>query len=503
MAVIQNHQVPLHNPGKLFINGEWSLPAHGRQIEVICPATEEIYVRVAAADENDINRAVAAARTAFDRGPWPRMSHAERATYLAAMSAELVKRAADVATVWPNEMGILHSMAEKYAGGVPSIFKYYASLAPRYPFVETHRTFSGAKNGFLVREPVGVVGAIIPWNGPISLSAVKIAPALLAGCTVVLKASPEAPSHALIMAEIAETVRLPPGVLNVVTADRVASEALVRHPGIDKIAFTGSSATGKSIAAILGSRMARYTMELGGKSAAIVLDDYDTEKAAKTIRGNATDMTGQVCASLTRMIVTKSRHDSLVEALASEFSKVIVGDPFDPATHMGPLASRRQRDTVERYIAKGKEDGFWLAVGGGRPAHLSRGFFVEPTVFGNVDNRATIAQEEIFGPVVVVVAAESDEQAIDMANDSPYGLNASVFTNDVDRAWAVARRLRCGTVGHNALRVDFTIAFGGFKQSGVGREGGLEGLRPYLETKTVLLDGLPSDHTPDAPKANA
>jgi len=504
MATVENHLAPpLRSPGKFFINGEWTAPSHGRQIEVISPATEEVYMRVAAADEKDMNQAVAAARTAFDRGPWPRLSHNERAAYLTAISAELAKRTADVAKVWPNEMGILYSMAEMYAGGIPGIYKYYAGLATRYPFVEEHRTFSGARNGFLVREPVGVVGAIIPWNGPVALIAMKIAPALLAGCTVVLKASPEAPGHALIMAEIAEAVKLPPGVLNVVTADRVASEALVRHPGIDKIAFTGSSATGKSIATILGSRMGRYTLELGGKSAAIVLDDYDIEQAAKTIRGNATDMTGQVCASLTRMIVSRSRHDSLVDALSSEFSKVIVGDPFDPQTHMGPLASRRQRDTVERYIAKGKEDGFRLAAGGGRPGHLPKGFFVEPTVFGNVDNRSTIAQEEIFGPVVVVIPTESDEQAVEMANDSVYGLNASVFTNDIERAWAVARRLRTGTVGHNALRVDFSIAFGGFKQSGVGREGGLEGLRPYLETKTVLLDGIPSAIKSGAPKANA
>jgi acyl-CoA reductase-like NAD-dependent aldehyde dehydrogenase len=499
----QQGAAPLRSPGKLFIDGQWVPPSTDRQIEVISPATEEVYVRVAAADETDINRAVTAARTAFDRGPWPRMSHVERATYLTAISQELTKRSADVASIWPNEMGIIHSMAQMYAGGMPGLYQYYAGLATRYPFEEEHRTFSGAKNGFLVREPVGVVGAIIPWNGPIALIAVKIAPALLAGCTVVLKASPEAPGHALIMAEIAEAVKLPPGVLNVVTADRVASEALVRHPGIDKIAFTGSSATGKSIAAILGGRMARYTLELGGKSAAIVLDDYDIETAAKTIRGNATDMTGQVCASLTRMVVSKSRHDKLVDALSSEFSKVIVGDPFDSATQMGPLATRRQRDIVERYIAKGRADGFRVATGGGRPSHLSRGFYVEPTVFGNVDNRSSIAQEEIFGPVVVVISTDSDQQAVDIANDSPYGLNASVFTNDVDRAWSVARRLRTGTVGHNALRVDFSIAFGGFKQSGVGREGGLEGLRPYLETKTVLLDGVPSHRTPNSPKANA
>jgi betaine-aldehyde dehydrogenase len=238
--------------------------------------------------------------------------------------------------------------------------------------------------------------------------------------------------------------------------------------------------------------MARYTLELGGKSAAIVLDDYDLETAARTIAANAGDMTGQVCASLTRMVVTKKRHDRFLEALSDSFSAIVVGDPFDPNSRMGPLATRRQRDIVERYIAKGKEAGFKLATGGGRPAHLSRGFYVEPTVFGNVDNSSAIAREEIFGPVLVVVPADSEEQAIQIANDSPYGLNATVFTNDVDRAYSVARSLRSGTVGHNALRLDFSIAFGGFKQSGVGREGGIEGLRPYLETKTVLLDGVPS-----------
>lgn len=494
---------PLKHPGMLFIDGRWADPSTDRRIDVIAPATEEVYVRVAAAEEADINSAVAAARNAFDRGPWPRMSHAERAQYLLAICEELGKRAGDIAAIWPNEMGIVYSMAQGYAGGVAGVYKYYAGLAARYPFEEEHRTFSGAKHGFLVREPVGVVGAIIPWNGPVALIAMKVAPALLAGCTVVVKASPEAPGHALVMAEIAEAVKLPRGVLNVVTADRAASEALVRHPGVDKVAFTGSSATGKNIAAILGARMARYTLELGGKSPAIVLDDYDVETAAKTIAGNATDMTGQVCASLTRVLVTRSRHDRLLEAMSAAFSKIVVGDPFEPATQMGPLVSGRQRDIVERYIAKGKEEGFTVAAGGGRPRHLTRGFFVEPTVFGHVDNRATIAREEIFGPVVVIIPAESDEQAVDIANDTPYGLNASVFTHDIDRAYAVARRLRSGTVGHNALRVDFSIAFGGFKQSGIGREGGLEGLRPYLETKTVLLDGMPSHRKADSPKANA
>ena len=254
-------EVPFSHPRQFYINGAWVAPSSEATIDVISPATEQTYVRVAAAQPLDIDRAVVAARKAFDHGPWPRMSHAERAAYLSAIGDELARRAPDVARVWPNEMGILYSMAQGYAGGVGGLYKYYAGLAKSYPFEEEHRTFSGAKLGLLVREPVGVVGAIIPWNGPIALIAFKVAPALLAGCTVVIKASPEAPGHALIMAEIAEAVKLPPGVLNVVTADREASETLVRHPGIDKIAFTGSSATGQQIASVLGARMARYTLE--------------------------------------------------------------------------------------------------------------------------------------------------------------------------------------------------------------------------------------------------
>ncbi|MET0984287.1 MAG: aldehyde dehydrogenase [Steroidobacteraceae bacterium] len=484
--------VPLQRPDKLYINGEWVAPLSAQQIQVIRPATEELYMRVAEAGEADINCAVAAAREAFDRGPWPRMSHAERAAYLNAMAQKIKERVGDISRIWPNEMGMVYSLAQLYSSAVSGVYKYYASLAKTFAFEEEHRTYSGAKVGLLVREPVGVVGAIIPWNGPIMLIAYKIAPALLAGCTVVIKASPEAPGHALLMAEIAEAVGLPPGVVNVVTADRVASEALVRNPGIDKISFTGSSAVGKHIASIMGARMGRYTLELGGKSAAIVLDDYDVETAAKSIALNACDMTGQVCAALTRIVVPKSRHDQLVEALSGSFSSVKVGDPFDASVQMGPLASRRQRERVEGLIAKGQEEGGRLIVGGKRPRHLDRGFFIEPTVFANVNNKATIAQEEIFGPVLSVIQVESEAQAIEIANDSPYGLNGAVFTNDVDRAYAVARQLRTGTVGHNAWRMDLGIAFGGFKQSGVGREGGVEGLLPYLETKTLLLDGMPS-----------
>jgi aldehyde dehydrogenase (NAD+) len=310
----------------------------------------------------------------------------------------------------------------------------------------------------------------------------------------VLKSSPEAPGEGYIVAAAAEAAGLPPGVLNVVTADREVSELLVRDPRVDKITFTGSTAAGRRIASICGERIARCTLELGGKSAAVILDDMDLEAAARTLAGAECFLSGQVCSSLTRIVVTRRRHDELVDALAGAFSQIRVGDPFDGATQMGPLVASRQRDRVEGYIARGIADGARLATGGGRPKDLERGWFVEPTVFGNVDNSSAIAQEEIFGPVLSVIPAEDEADAVAVANDTIYGLNASVFTNDIDRARQVAGQLRSGTVGHNAFRTDFGVAFGGFKQSGIGREGGTEGLLPFLETKTVILEGRPAGY---------
>jgi len=337
-----------------------------------------------------------------------------------------------------------------------------------------------------------VVGAIIPWNVPLGILCAALPAALIAGCTVIVKSSPEAPGEGLLFAEVAEAVGLPPGVVNVVTADREVSELLVRDHRVDKIIFTGSTATGRRIGSICGERIARCTLELGGKSAAVILDDADITTAAQYLAAAELPMTGQMCSSLTRIVVPSAKHDEFVEVLASSFAGVRVGDPYDPATQMGPLASERQRDRVESYIAKGGAEGAVLAIGGGRPKHLERGWFVEPTVFGNVDNRSTIAQEEIFGPVLSVIPADDEEQAIEIANDTIYGLNAAVFTNDSDRARQVAGRLQSGTVGQNGFKTDFGIAFGGFKQSGIGREGGTEGLLSFLETKTIVLDDAPA-----------
>jgi aldehyde dehydrogenase (NAD+) len=479
---------PVHNPDRLFIGGEWVRPSSDATFDVIDATTERPFLGIAEAKEADMRRAIGAAKAAFDDGPWRRMRHAERAEYLRAIAQGCRDRAEDIAQVYPRQSGILYSHARGTGASTAKRFEFYADLAETYAFEATVQPAAG-DFGLLVREPVGVVGAIIPWNSPLGLIVVKVAPALLAGCTVVLKLAPEAPGEGYVLAEIAEAAGLPPGVLNVVTADREVSELLVRDPRVDKISFTGSTAAGRRIASLCGERIARCTLELGGKSAAIVLDDMELDVAATTLAAAECRLTGQQCSSLTRVVVSRSRHDELVDALTSRFAQVRVGDPFEADSQMGPLAMQRQRDKVESYIARGLTEGATLATGGGRPKDLDRGWYVEPTIFANVDQSATIAQEEIFGPVLSVIPADDERQAIDIANDTIYGLNASVFTNDTGKALAVARELRTGTVGHNAYRHDYTVAAGGFKQSGIGREGGVEGLLPYLETKLVVLEG--------------
>ena len=473
---------------KLYIGGEWVAPASDGKIDVISPMTEEVIFTVAEARDADMDRAVAAARAAFDDGPWPRLSHAERAEYLTRFGAALKARGEELGHAWTNQIGVLNAMTRFVGMGAGATFDRYAAMASTFEFEEKHTPLDGKGRGLLVREPVGVVAAIVPWNSPLGLSCGKTAPALLAGCTVILKASPETPIEAYIMAEIADEIGLPPGVFNVVTAHREASEHLIRNPAVDKVSFTGSAVAGRKVASILGERMARYTMELGGKSAAIVLDDFDTEEAVQSLTGSICIMSGQVCAALTRIIVPRHRHDEFAESFASAMKALKPGDPYDPTSSFGPLAMERQRERVEGYIAKGVDEGAKLMAGGGRPAGFNRGYYFEPTLFANVDNRMTIAQEEIFGPVLSLIPADSDEDAIRIANDSIYGLNGAVMTHDNERAYQVARQVRTGNISQARMRADLSIAFGGFKQSGVGREGGREGLMPYLESKTMLLD---------------
>jgi aldehyde dehydrogenase (NAD+) len=484
---------PISHADRFYIGGQWVAPSSDATIKVVDSDTEQVFLTVAEAQAADIDRAVTAAREAFDSGPWRWLSHQERAGYLRALGAELSKRTEVIGEIWPREAGVLARIARFAGVGAEKTFSAYAALADTFPFEEPVRPSRG-EFGLLVREPVGVVGAIIPWNGPTGLISNKVAPALLAGCTVILKSSPEAPGEGYLLAEAAEAAGLPAGVINVVTADREVSELLVRDPRVDKITFTGSTAAGRRIASLCGERIARCTLELGGKSAAVVLDDADIQAAAETLSAAECMMSGQVCSSLTRIVVPRARHDQMLEALAATFGRVQVGDPFSEQTQMGPLAAERQRTRVEGYIAKGIADGATLAAGGGRPRGLDRGWYVEPTVFGNVDNSSVIAQEEIFGPVLSVIPARDEDDAVRIANDTSYGLNASVFTRDINRARQVADRLRSGTVGHNAMVTDFGVSFGGYKQSGIGREGVREGLPYFLETKFMVLDGPPAGY---------
>jgi aldehyde dehydrogenase (NAD+) len=481
--------VTIRHPDKIFIGGAWVAGHSGRSIDLISPNTEQVVGRVAEADEADMDAAVAAAREAFDAGPWPHMAPAERVAAFRRMVAILAERVPELAKAWTAQMGGLASFAGPMHGGSVATLAQIADYAEAFQFVEKRAT-TGAAVGLVVHEPVGVVAAIAPWNGPFGIMANKVAYALLTGCTVIMKPSPETPLEAYIIAEAAEAAGLPAGIVNLVCGHREASDHLVCNPGVDKVSFTGSTLAGKRIAQVCGERIARYTLELGGKSAAIIADDFPTEAAAQLLTGTLNMMSGQVCAMLSRAIVPRKRHDELADAIAREMKKVVIGHSDDLTTQLGPLAMKRQLDRVEMYIEEGKKTAD-LVTGGGRPAHLNQGYFIEPTLFANVDNQSRIAQEEIFGPVLALIPCEDEEDAIRIANESSYGLNGSVLTADANRAYRIGRAVRTGGFGQNGLRMDFGLPFGGFKQSGVGREGGPEGLWGYVETKTMLLDAMP------------
>jgi aldehyde dehydrogenase (NAD+) len=482
--------VHVRHPNCVYVDGRWLAPEVPRWIEVVSPDTEQVVARVAEGGGAEIDAAVAAARRAFDKGPWPRLPAAERAVALRKLAERLRPREPELAAAWTAQIGALASMAGGMAASGTRRLETLAALTERFAF-ESRVESPAAPVAMVVREPVGVVAAICPWNGPYPIMAAKVGAALAAGCTVVMKPSPETPLEAYIIAEAADDIDLPPGVLNLVCADREGSDRLVCHPDVDKVSFTGSTAVGRRIAGVCAERMARCTLELGGKSAAIVLDDYPIEAAGKTLARTITLLSGQICAMLSRVIVSRNRHDQLAEAVAREMTTIRVGRSDDPAAEMGPIAMRRQLARVEGYIAAGKAEGAELLAGGGRPAHLNEGFFLEPTLFAGVDNASTIAREEIFGPVLSLIPCDGEEDAVRIANESDYGLNGAVFTHDPQAAYRVARALRAGNVAQNAMRLDLDLPFGGFKQSGLGREGGEEGFMSYLETKTLLLETAP------------
>ncbi|MFF1553015.1 aldehyde dehydrogenase [Rhodococcus erythropolis] len=477
---------------KLFIGGQWVKPNSDRKIEVISPSTENPVARVAEGVEADIDAAVSAARQAFDKGPWPRMAVEERVAILRGLSDALAAHQADAANLISAEMGSPITLSTKMQSMAPRLMlDAFLDLAPHYPWHESRRSATG--NALVTREPVGVVAAIVPWNAPLLITMIKLAPALLAGCTMVLKPSPETPLDAYLLGHLLEKAGLPEGVVNIVPAQREASEHLVRHRDVDKVSFTGSTAAGRRIASICGQNIKRVTLELGGKSAAILLEDADLDAAVAAVRAVSLRNSGQVCSNKTRIVVARSRRDELHERLVELIESMPVGDPFDPSTEIGPMASAIHRDRVERYIAEGKASGASLLVGGGRPTGLDCGWYVDPTIFIDVDPDARIAQEEIFGPVLTVHTFDTEGEAIDIANNSDYGLNGSVFSTDSDRALSVARHIRTGTVEINGAPVGFTAPIGGFKNSGIGREAGLEGFDAYVEIKSYGLSSSLSD----------
>jgi aldehyde dehydrogenase (NAD+) len=479
---------------RLFIGGEWVSPATNATIPVVSPHTEEVIARVPEGREADVDRAVAAAREAFDHGPWPRMRPGERADQMAVLLSELQARADDMAVTITREMGCPISFS--HMGQVMAtnmVLDYYTRLAREYPFEQIR---SGMLGPCLVRrEPVGVAGCIVPWNVPFFVTILKLGPALAAGATVVLKPAPETPLDAVLLADAIRAAGLPPGVVNIVPAGREVGEHLVRHAGVDKIAFTGSTAAGRRIASICGEQLKRATLELGGKSAAIVLDDADLPMAIAGLMPGALMNNGQACVAQTRILASHTRYHEVCEAVVEAVRAWSVGDPMDPTTMCGPLVAARQRDRVESYIKIGRDEGAKVACGGGRPTGFPTGWYVEPTVFVDVDNRMRIAREEIFGPVLAVIPYDDEADALRIANDSDYGLSGSVWTADVDHGLEVARRVRTGTYTVNGFAMEFGAPFGGFKCSGVGRELGPEGLEAYLESKQI---NLPMGYEPRA-----
>jgi aldehyde dehydrogenase (NAD+) len=477
---------------ELFIGGSWTPAADHQSLVVHSPADGQTVGRVPMASADDVNAAVASARVAFDDGPWPRMSMAERAGYLDSLGKALAPFADELDRLVPLESGIpalFHSGSSGF-----SLIDFYAELGRNYPVEELRPGRPGVTGPAIIRQaPGGVVAGLVPWNGPVMQILMKLAPALLAGCPVIIKTAPETPLSSFLIAEAIEAVGLPTGVVSILPGDKDTGVALTVHPGVDRVSFTGSTAAGAQIAATCGADLRRCNLELGGKSAAILLDDVDLDVGLPTALTFGLFFNGEACSALTRVLVPVSRYDEIVERTVAHVSQLVVGDPLDPETFIGPMISERQRDIVEHYIRLGREEGARLVCGGGRPEGLDRGWYVEPTVFADVDNRMQIAREEVFGPLLALIPYDGVDQAVALANDSDLGLAGAVFTADEEAGVAVARRLRTGHVGVNCQGQDWTFPFGGFKRSGMGREMGIEGLELYMELQTVGLasgDGI-------------
>ena len=472
---------------KLFIGGTWVDPAGSDTIEVISPHTEEVIGRVPDGTEADMDRAVAAAREAFDNGPWPRMAPEERYAVVQKFADIYASRLGEMAALITEEMGSPLFFSELAQAPSPwMMLTTFLRIANDDFHWEETRVGMLGEQVIVRREPVGVVGAIAPWNVPQFNVMNKLAPALVTGCTIVIKPAPETPIDMNVVADWLVEAGVPEGVVSIVPGGPAVGEYLVRHAGIDKVSFTGSTAVGRKIGAICGEQLKRFSLELGGKSAAIILDDADLNAMMDDLKFASLMNNGQACIAQTRILASKQRYDEVVDAVGAMMTNLNTGDPADRATDIGPLVAKRQQERVEKYIALGQEEGARLVVGGnGRPAGIDRGWYVQPTLFAG-SNDMQIAREEIFGPVLIVIPYEDEKDAIRIANDSEYGLAGSVWTKDADHALDIARQVRTGTLAVNRYLMDFIAPFGGFKSSGMGREFGREGLEEYTEAKSII-----------------
>jgi acyl-CoA reductase-like NAD-dependent aldehyde dehydrogenase len=468
-----------------FIDGRWQTPTAGRRIDIVSPSTEEVIGSATLAGIEDVDKALRAARTAFDEGSWSARTPAERGRYVAAIADAFESRLDESTQALVAEMGRPITASRRGNAYAVAMARDFAEQSTRLCLEEAREVAGGTAH--IIREPVGVVLAIVPWNGPLPLAINKLAPALIAGCTVVVKPAPETPYNSAIFAEAVAEAGLPPGVVNVVLADTDVAQHMVRSPLVDKISFTGSLTVGQEIIRASAQRLVRVTLELGGKSAAVVLDDADFDTLIPQLVNGSLNSSGQSCRALTRYLVPERRRREFVDALAACVVAVPVGDPFDETTVVGPMVSARHRERVESYLDLGRSEGARVVVGGGRPAGLARGWYVEPTVFDVDDPNAGIAQEEIFGPVITVLGHRGDDDAVRIANNSHYGLSGAVFTQDLDRGASIARRVRTGTMNVAKMGISMLQPFGGYKCSGLGREGGPEGFASYVEIKQMFV----------------
>jgi acyl-CoA reductase-like NAD-dependent aldehyde dehydrogenase len=472
----------------LFIGGDWARPASSKRIEVINATTEDLIGSVPEGSPADIDRAVIAASRALKESAWTTSAPVERGAALGRFADAIEKRAKELARSVSLQNGMPITVADQLEAGYGvAVLRYYGALANGLQ-VEERRPSPLGSTTLVRRDPMGVVGAIVPWNFPVILSIMKFGPALAAGCTIVLKPSPGTVLDSFILAEAAHEAKLPRGVINWVPGGRDLGAYLVSHPGVDKVAFTGSTAAGRVIAQTCGQLLRPVSLELGGKSAAVILEDAKLETVLQGLPMASLTNNGQACFSCTRILAPRSRYQEFVDAIAALASSLVIGDPLDPSTHIGPMASAAHRDRVEGYIVKGKSEAR-LVAGGGRPRHLTRGWFVQPTVFGDVSNSAVIAREEIFGPVLSIIPYDGEDEAVKIANDSEYGLGGTVWSADVEHATQVARRIASGTVGINGYLPDLNAPFGGVKASGLGRELGPESLASYQQLKSTYLPG--------------